>query len=141
MFRSFNLSSATRIFSSDCSSSQLSIPSGLDPNFISYDKQVVEAYINDPLVENKLTSRLASEMFVSLPGMIPAATKLKIPTMMQLGSEDEAFHPDSWVALFDAIAIEDKVFKKYDGFRHETYNEVKKELPLGDLKDWLNKHN
>jgi len=120
---------------------KLSIPSGLDPNFISYDTNVVADYINDPLVENKITTRLGSELMASLPTMIPAASKLKIPTMMQIGAEDESFHPDSWDALFEAIAVEDKEFKKYEGCRHEVYNEVKKEIPLGDLKDWINKHN
>lgn len=119
----------------------LSIPSGLDPNFTSSDKAVVEAYINDPLVENKITTRLANEMMACLPEMIPAAARLKIPTMIQVGSEDEAFHPDSWDTLFKAIGVEDKQFKKYEGFLHEVYNEVKKEIPLGDLKDWINKYN
>ncbi|MBT4088530.1 MAG: hypothetical protein HOE30_08570, partial [Deltaproteobacteria bacterium] len=120
---------------------RLSLASGLDPNFISYDQKVVEAYVNDPLVENKITTRLGSEMMASLPKMIPAAAKLEIPTMMQIGSEDESFHPDSWDKLFAAIGVEDKVFKKYEGCRHEVYNEIKKEVPLGDLKEWLNKHN
>jgi len=119
----------------------LSIPSGLDPNFTSSDKAYVETYINDPLVENKITARLGNEMMSCLPKMIPAAARLGIPTMMQVGSEDEAFHPDSWDALFNAIGVEDKQFKKYEGFLHEVYNEVKKEIPLGDLKDWINGHN
>lgn len=119
----------------------LSIPSGLDPNFISYDKKVVEAYINDPLVENKLTVRLGNEMMAALPKMIPAAAQLKIPTMMQIGAEDESFHPNSWDALFEAIAVKDKTFKKYEGCRHEVYNEIKKEVPLNDLKNWLDSHN
>ncbi|MCP4755854.1 MAG: alpha/beta hydrolase [Proteobacteria bacterium] len=120
---------------------KMSIPSGLDPNFISYDKKVVEEYVNDPLVENKIAPRLANEMMAYLQKMVPAASKLKIPTLMQIGSEDESFHPDSWDALFEAIAVEDKVFKKYEGYRHEVYNEIKKEVPLNDLKDWINKHN
>jgi len=121
---------------------KLSLANGLDPNFISNDKKVVEAYVNDPLVENKITARLGGEMMgVYLSKMIPVAAQLQIPTMMQLGAEDETFHPDSWDRLFDAIAVEDKAFKKYEGCRHEIYNEIKKEVPLGDLKDWLNKHN
>jgi len=120
---------------------KLSLPSGVDPNFISHDQRVVDAYINDPLVENKISPRLGCEMLRVLPDMITAAGMLQIPTMMQIGDEDESFHPDSWDRLFGAMTIEDKVFKKYEGYRHEVYNEVKKEVPLADLKDWLNKHN
>ena len=119
----------------------LSIPSGLDPAFISHDEAVVEAYVNDPLVENKITTRLGNELIRHLPEMLPAAASLKIPTMMQIGSEDDAFHPDSWQTLFEAIGAEDKQFKLYDGYRHEVYNEVKKEVPLNDLKEWINNHN
>ena len=61
--------------------------------------------------------------------------------MMQIGDEDESFHPDSWNRLSEAIAAKDKAFKKYDGCRHEVCNEIKKELPLADLRDWLNEHN
>jgi alpha-beta hydrolase superfamily lysophospholipase len=120
---------------------KLSLPSGVDPNFISHDQQVVDAYIRDPLVENKVTARLACEMMRVLPGMITAAQMLQIPTMMQIGDEDESFHPDSWDRLFEAVATQDKVFKKYEGCRHEVYNEIKKDLPLADLRDWLNKCN
>ncbi len=119
----------------------LSIPSGLDPAFISFDEAVVEAYINDPLVENKITTRLANELMSYLPMMIPAVSKLQTPTMMQIGSEDESFHPDSWQALYEAIGLEDKLFKLYEGYRHEVYNEIKKEVPLNDLKEWINGHN
>lgn len=119
----------------------LSIPSGLDPEFISFDKAVVDAYIKDPLVENRITTRLGAELMRHLPLMIPAAQKLSTPTMMQIGSEDESFHPDSWQQLFEAIAVEDKQFKLYDGYRHEVYNEIRKEVPLGDLKAWINDHN
>ena len=76
-----------------------------------------------------------------MPGMITAAQRLTVPTIMQIGDEDESFHPDSWNRLFEAIAVKDKVIKKYGGCRHEVYNEIKKELPLADLRDWLNERN
>ena len=80
-------------------------------------------------------------MMRALPGMITAAQRPTVPTMMQIGDEDESFHPDSWDTLFEAIAVKDKVIKKYGSARLEVYNEIKKELPLADLRDWLNEHN
>lgn len=120
---------------------KMSIPSGLDPQFISHDEKVVEDYINDPLVETKITPRLGNELMKHVSMMMDAAPKLSVPTLMQIGSEDDAFHPDSWDNLYNSIASKDKEFKKYEGYRHEVYNEVKKEVPLGDLKDWINKYN
>ena len=120
---------------------KISIPSGLDPQFISHDAKVVEDYINDPLVENKITPRLGNELMVYVSRMLDVAPSISVPTLMQLGSEDDAFHPDSWNNLYNSIGSKEKEFKIYDGYRHEVYNEVKKEVPLGDLKDWINKYN
>lgn len=120
---------------------KMSIPSGLDPQFISHDAKVVEDYITDPLVETKITPRLGNELMKHVSKMTDVASNLSVPTLMQLGSEDDAFHPDSWDDLYNSIASKDKEFKKYEGYRHEVYNEVKKEVPLGDLKDWINKYN
>ena len=77
-------------------------------------------------------------MLRALPGMISAAQRLTVPTM-QIGDEDESFHPDSWDRLFSAIAVDDKVFNKYAGAGTRS-NEINKKLPLADLKDWINRH-
>ena len=120
---------------------KISIPSGLNPEFISHDKEVVDTYINDPLVETKLTPRLGNELMKYVSKMTEVSPNLITPTLMQIGSEDTAFHPNSWQALFESIGSEKKDFKRYENYRHEVYNEVKKEVPLGDLKDWINTHN
>lgn len=119
-----------------------SIPSGLDPNFISHDEKVIEDYKNDPLVNyDKITTRLANEMMDHLSRMPDAAKNISTPCMMQIGSLDESFDRNSWDVLHASFASDDKKLNIYDGFRHECYNEVKKEEPLGDLKDWINSHN
>lgn len=118
---------------------KISIPSGLDPQFISHDPKVVEDYINDPLVGTKITPRLGGEFLVYTNKMIEGAKKIKIPTLMLNGSEDDAFL--GWDELYAAFDLKDKDFKKYEGLRHEVYNEVEKEMVLNDLKDWINKFN
>ena len=120
---------------------KISIPAGLDPQFISHDPKVVEDYINDPLVETKITPRLGNELMIYVSNMIESAERITVPTLMQIGSEDDAFSPESWEGLYASFDLKDKDFKKYDGMRHEVYNEVEKEIVLNDLKDWLNKFN
>ncbi len=116
---------------------KISIPSNLDPNFISHDQAVIDAYINDPLVlYDKITPRLGAELFKYLLMMKDAATMVDIPVLMQIGSEDASFHQDSWKPLFDSFKSTNKIFNIYDGYRHEVYNEVEKK-PLTDLKEWL----
>ncbi len=117
---------------------KISIPSGLDPNFISFDPQVVKDYINDPLVETNVTPRLGNESMIYTISMVDNAKMIKVPTLMLNGSEDEAF--SGWDELYAAFEVE-KDFKKYEGMRHEVYNEPEKEIALNDLKDWINKFN
>lgn len=119
---------------------KLSLPSNLDPNFISHDEKEVESYKADPLVNyEKITARLGGEMMGRTKKMPQAATNISIPTLIQIGSEDEAFSAESRQPLADAINNEDKKLIIYDGCRHEVYNEVKKEVVLDDLKSWINK--
>ena len=120
---------------------KIRVPAGTDPNFISHDKAVVDAYVNDPLIELKVTPRIAVEVVKGVNQMLKIAPNIKIPTLMQIGSEDRAFSPDSWNPLFESIGAEDKEFKIYEGFRHEVYNEIEREKALTDLLEWLNRHN
>ncbi|MHA2250716.1 MAG: alpha/beta hydrolase [Candidatus Kariarchaeaceae archaeon] len=136
--------SKARIFLAKLFSSilpKIYIGTGVDPNFISHDKAVVEAYDKDPLITQKTTPRLGAELLKYVLKMEEVGPKIQIPTMMQNGSLDTAFHPEGVKPLYDTISSPVKEFKLYDGFKHEIYNEVKKEQPLNDMKDWINKHN
>lgn len=118
---------------------KLSAPSGLDPEFISHDKEAVTAYINDPHVHyKKITVRLGAEFLKMINGMLKIAPKITIPTLIQVGSEDDTFKDQD--KLLKAIGSNKKEYKTYEGFRHEVYNELEKEIPLNDLKNWILMH-
>lgn len=116
------------------------VKSPLPPEFISRDKEVVKAYVDDPLVYNVITPRLAYEMnrFVVIGAQ--NAVKIKIPVLIQLGSKDTAFSGQK--ELFEMIGSKDKTYKLYEGLKHEVYNElpVDRARVLADLKSWLDAH-
>ncbi|MEN6508122.1 MAG: lysophospholipase [Smithella sp.] len=116
------------------------VKSPLPPEFISRDMEVVKAYIDDPLVYNVITPRLAYEMnrFVVIGAQ--NSVKIKIPVLIQLGSKDTAFSGQK--ELFEMIGAKDKTFKRYEGLKHEVYNElpVDRVRVLADLKSWLDAH-
>ena len=101
---------------------------------------MVKAYIDDPLVYNVITPRLAYEMnrFVVIGAQ--NSVKIKIPVLIQLGSKDTAFSGQK--ELFEMIGAKDKTFKRYEGLKHEVYNElpVDRVRVLADLKSWLDAH-
>ena len=116
------------------------VKSPLPPEFISRDMDVVKAYIDDPLVYNVITPRLAYEMnrFVVIGAQ--NSGKIKIPVLIQLGSKDTAFSGQR--ELFEMIGAKDKTFKLYEGLKHEVYNELAADRAkvLADLKKWLDGH-
>lgn len=132
------LIAATRILSKILPS--LHVKSPLSPEFISRDKDVVQAYVNDPLVYNVITPRLACEMNRYVVMGAQNASQIKVPVLIQLGSKDTAFSGQK--ELFEMIGAKDKTFKSYDGLRHEVYNELIEDRTrvLTDLRHWLDQH-
>jgi len=116
------------------------VKSPLPPEFISRDMDVVKAYVDDPLVYNVITPRLAHEMNRYVVIGAQNAGKIKIPVLIQLGSRDTAFSGQQ--ELFEMIGAKDKTFKRYEGLKHEVYNElaVDRARVLADLKAWLDTH-
>jgi alpha-beta hydrolase superfamily lysophospholipase len=116
------------------------VKSPLPPEFISRDMDVVKAYIDDPLVYNVITPRLAYEMNRYVVIGAQNSGKIKIPVLIQLGSKDTAFSGQR--ELFEMIGAKDKTFKLYEGLKHEVYNELAADRAkvLADLKNWLDGH-
>ena len=116
------------------------VKSPLPPEFISRDMDVVKAYIEDPLVYNVITPRLAYEMNRYVVIGAQNSGKIKIPVLIQLGSKDTAFSGQR--ELFEMIGSTDKTFKLYEGLKHEVYNELAADRAkvLADLKNWLDGH-
>ena len=116
------------------------VKSPLPPEFISRDPEVVKAYVDDPLVYNVITPRLAHEMNRYVVIGAEHASTIKIPVLIQLGSKDTAFSGQK--ELFEKIGAGDKTFKRYEGLRHEVYNELAADraIVLADLHAWLDAH-
>ncbi len=116
------------------------VKSPLPPEFISRDSETVEAYKNDPLVYDVITPRLAEQMNTYTTIGADNAEKIKIPTLIQYGSIDTSFSGQE--RLYDLIGAADKTIKRYEGLKHEVYNElpVDRAIVLNDLHEWLDGH-
>ena len=116
------------------------VKSPLPPEFISRDPDVVKAYVDDPLVYNVITPRLAHEMNRYVVLGAQNAFKITTPVLIQLGSQDTAFSGQK--ELYEKIGAKDKTFKLYEGLKHEVYNELPADRArvLADLRAWLDSH-
>ena len=101
---------------------------------------MVKAYVEDPLVYNVITPRLAYEMNRYVVIGAENSGEIQIPVLIQLGSRDTAFSGQK--ELFEMVGAKDKTFKLYEGLKHEVYNELAQDRikVLQDLRLWLDAH-
>ena len=120
---------------------KLRASSGINPQFLSHDPEVVNAYKTDPLVNyKKITARLGWEMIRSFEESPDIVGDFKLPILIQRGSEDNQVTGTE--ELKNAFKTSDLTYNLYEGFYHEIFNELEKDRKkaLKDLSDWLEKH-
>ncbi len=108
---------------------------------LSRDNAVLIDYLNDPLVyTGKTTARLAAEMLGAMQQVNAEMHQITLPMLVLQGSEDKVINPPGTQIFFDGISSSDKTNKVYQGYYHETYNDIGKEHVLGDAAAWLDAH-
>ena len=112
---------------------------GIDPTSISKDPEVVNNYINDPLVYNgKTTARLSVELLKAIIRVNDEMEKIIVPFIVLQGSEDRLVNPEGANMLHEKAGSEDKTIRLYDGLYHEIFNEPERGEVLSDVAEWLN---
>ena len=114
-----------------------SLPSGLDVNSISRDKEVVKKYSEDPMVFDSISSKMGIELLEFGQEAINNAAQLKLPTLVFHGTADLLTSFES-TKQFVANAGSNITFIPYEGLYHECHNEPEKELVLKNILIWCN---
>jgi len=114
---------------------------GLDTNYLSHDKAVVDTYNADPLVfHGKTPARLAAEMLRAMMRVSAEAGKITLPVFIFHGGGDKIVDPAASIMLNEKISSKDKSFKIYEGDFHEVHNEFDREVMFKNLEEWLAAH-
>ena len=115
----------------------ITMPSELVAAHISRDPQVVEAYVKDPLVHDKITTGFGKAGLAATDLVFENAAKLPIPLLLVYCSEDQIAFPRG-SEKFAALAPKELVtLKRYEGLYHEPHNEPEKAQVLKDYIRWL----
>ena len=116
---------------------RLRVESNLDAQAISRDKTVVEAYLNDPLVSKKVSTRWYSEIIKSMKTAHESASGLKTPMLVMQSGADRLVDPSAparWVEETPAGMVESVL---WEGLYHEMFNEPEKGQVRSKVLDWL----
>jgi acylglycerol lipase len=113
-------------------------PSGLNPAHLSHNHEVVEKYVSDPLVHDKISVSLFDGTMKAASYTLEHAGDLKVPTLLIHGSEDMITSPQG---SREFAAGSDKVdLKIWDGGYHELHNEQFGNDVFETIISWINKH-
>ncbi|MHB8628259.1 MAG: alpha/beta hydrolase [Aggregatilineales bacterium] len=113
----------------------------ISSSMLSRDPDVGRAYDADPKVAHtKMTARVGVEMVNASDYVLDNADKISLPILIMHGSSDRIVNPKSSQMLYDRVHSADKTLKIYEGFYHESLNEIGKERVLADLASWLANH-
>ncbi|MDP1545055.1 MAG: lysophospholipase [Anaerolineales bacterium] len=112
------------------------IASGLDTASLSRDKAVVEAYVNDPLVHDKVSLGFGKTMLGVVHWTLAHAGEFSLPLLLLHGKEDAIAFPSSSTEF--ASSLKDKcTLVLWEGAYHELHNEPEKDEVFKTMSLWM----
>ena len=118
----------------------LRVGNGLDNNFLSHDRAVVQAYRDDPLTHDRIGGRLAR--FLAREGALvqQAAAHWPVPTLLIYAGDDRLVVPAASRAFAAAAAPSGMVEAQcFESLYHEIFNELDAGPVFAALQRWLDK--
>jgi alpha-beta hydrolase superfamily lysophospholipase len=101
------------------------------------DEELQRWTLADPLYGKATTPRWFVESQKAQAALMASAGRFAAPLLVLAGGADPIADASAARAFFDLAASPDKDFKRYEGFRHEIFNERERHRPIGDAAAWL----
>ncbi len=114
-----------------------STATGLDTKAISREPEVVAAYQQDPMVHDRGTARLGTELMTTLRWLHAHAADLRLPLLIQHGDADRIAQIDGSRSFVTAAGVSDKELRIYPGAYHQIHNDLCADEVTADLQTWL----
>ncbi|HEY6880759.1 MAG TPA: lysophospholipase [Polyangiales bacterium] len=113
----------------------------LKNELFSRDPKVVEALDHDPLIPqmNYPTGTVAA--LVRATERVRAEfANITLPVLIMHGTEDKVTEPAGSQLFFEGTGSKDKSLKLYQGHVHDLLADVDKEVPMADMRAWIEAH-
>jgi alpha-beta hydrolase superfamily lysophospholipase len=116
---------------------RLAIGSGLDPEGLSRDPEVVRRYLADPLIVRTMTTSLGAELLTAAPRTAALAGDVAVPLLMLHGEEDPLCAVEGSRTFHAGLRTPRSTLRTYPKLRHEIFNEPEREAVWQDVLAWL----
>ena len=114
-------------------------PGGVLTQYLSHDKAVVQAYIDDPLVHTTITTAAGMNLLESSEYLNTYQGTMPIPTLIMHGTADFLTYQPASEAFANRVKG-DITYRKWEGLYHEIHNEPEKMQVLEEIVAWLDAH-
>jgi len=115
----------------------LPIASNLRPEDLTADPDHQRWTARDPLYGRATTPRWFEESSRAQRDLLRRAGEWRAPLLVLAAGDDRVADTSAARAFVDGASAEDKEMRVYAGFRHEIFNEVERDRPIGDAVEWL----
>lgn len=115
---------------------RLSVPSGIPPDVVSRDPEIVAAYDRDPLVFTTATVGYVIEQ-EKTAARVKGLQSVPMPLLFIRSDADPLVSPAANEALADRIQSPDKTVWLREGAKHEVLNEIDRTGLHQDLAEWI----
>lgn len=118
---------------------KFTMANGLDRAMLSRDGKEVRDYSNDPLVHDRITSRMGWELLKNGEWVFQHMPEIRGPVLIVVGTREKIV---DYQKVIDSVkGAEDQVeLKIWEGLYHETHNEPEKAEVLAYNIGWLDSH-
>jgi alpha-beta hydrolase superfamily lysophospholipase len=118
---------------------RMQIPSGISPDSISREPQVVADYMADPLIPSTLSVGLGAALIDAARGLAERGSEVEVPLLIVHGEADTLCDVEGSRAFHARVNTPGSSLRTYPALRHEVFNEPERESVLADVAEWLEK--
>ncbi len=115
----------------------LAVGNGLEPEWLSRDPAVVKAYRDDPLVHDRVTSKLVRFIVDGGEFVRAHAAQWRVPTLLLYAGSDRCVAPAGSAAFAAAALASVVTAKAFAPLFHEIFNEPEQAQVFAVLAGWL----
>lgn len=114
-------------------------PTKLNARHLSTDPEVGRIYQADPLVHDRITAGMGTEMLDAADYLQHYSGHFPIPLLLMHGSDDQIVSYDAAHQFTERVTGE-VTFVSWEGLYHELHNEIRREEVLNTSLQWITDH-
>lgn len=117
----------------------LTLPAGLNPDYLTHDTEIVRHYKSDRLVYRRVSARLYYEMSRLMKQGGEIAARVDCPLLVLQAGRDLIVSKKQVLSFYEKLHCQPRELEVYPGFYHEVLNEIGRTAVLQRICEWIQK--